>query len=117
VPQGPVDEPGHLGMEHGPAQVVFAVLGDPAARVVVDRYPELGTDGPDRFVDRRPQSGQLTTRWYSGQQYSPEQAWLFSHPAGLGHGIVDVVEHDLGHSGPPAGKVTAEVGQPSVVGL
>jgi hypothetical protein len=85
------------------------------AGVVIDWHIQFFAHRPQRIVDLGVQGLQMTIGRYSGHQDAAKEVVLLG-PFDLGHGIVDVVEEHLGHSGSSSWSVSAEVGEPPVMG-
>ena len=117
VPQDAVGIPRQLDHPHRHSGLVVERRpGTGVAAVMVDRHLQLFAHRPDGFVVGGVERGQVAVGRHARHEDAAGEARLLG-PAHFGDGGVDVVEEDLGHARPPAGRLGAEVGHPAVVGL
>ena len=117
VDQGALGEERRLGELHqATSSVEVAVVRRAGPTVKVHRYVEILECSPQRVVrpvEVRLQPGDVGRE--VREQHAASQTVLLD-PAGVGDGVVEVVDEDLADPGPPFGAFGDEVNQPSVVG-
>ena len=116
VPEHAVRVPAQLDDEHRGRCRIAAEVGSGLARMVVDGHVEVFAHCPQRLVVGCVERREAGVGRDAGQQDATEQIRL-PRPLGLLDRVVDVVEEDLRDSGATPGRLGAEVGEPSVVGL
>ena len=76
--------------------------------VVVDRNFKLFAQRPDGLVDRVIQLWQMGAGSDTGQKDTTHETGIFD-PADLGQGVVDIIQHQLRHTGVAAGRGRADL--------